>query len=299
MLKKYKHHLLVFLAGISWSTLAIFSVYASQAGINPFNQVFWRLIFGVICSFVVGVFIFKQPIKLKEKKAFGYLFLNAIFFILALTTFSASIYLGSPIAKAVALNYSYPVAVIVFSYIVFKDKPTFKNILAVFISFISLYLLLELWKVKNLTEIQLGDLFAWLNSFAFAAIIVWGTKIRKDLGLSPFITLFYSYAIAIPLLFIFSAIFSFYGSSLFSAQVMANFGRSGWLSLLGLGTISSVLPLSLMYFGAGKLKSVVTSILLLSEPIFVYIAGIILFGQQLSAWGVIGALGIIIALLLT
>lgn len=299
MLEKYKYHFLVFIAGISWSTLAVFSVFATQANINPFNQVFWRLVFGVLCSLFVGVFVFRQSLKLKDKRAFKYLFLNSIFFILALTTFSASIFLGVPIAKAVALNYSYPLAVIAFSYIVFRDKPTFKNILAVLISFVSLYFLLELWKVKDLTEIQLGDTFAWLNSFAFAAIIVWGTKIRKDLGLSPFITLFYSWLMAIPLLFILAAVSSLFGSSLFIADVKVDFGGAGWLSLLGLGTISSVLPISLMYFGAGKLKSIVTSILLLSEPIFVYVAGIILFAQQLSLWGILGAIGILIAVLLT
>lgn len=297
MIKKYKYHLLVFLAGVSWSTLSIFSALASKAGIDPFNQVFWRVTIGILSSLVVGALIFRQNFFL-EKRAYKYLVLNGFFLFCGYTTTSAAIFLGSPIAKAVALSYSYPLTVIVLSYFIFKNIPSFKNWLAVIISLVSVALLMEIWKIKSFTQINGGDLFAWLNSFAFGAIIVWGTKIRKDLKLNPFITLFYSFVFLIFFLIILGFTMNFFNLSLFNLTFRNDFDIN-WLPLIGLGTISSVLPISLMYFGSTKLKSFTTSILLLSEPVFVYFAGVFFFNQALSLWGILGVLGILISVLLT
>lgn len=295
MLNKYKYHLLVLSAGISWSTLTIFSKYASDFKIDPFNQVFWRLLIGFITSFLI-LFLVREEIKL-NKRIIKYLFINGILFVFGSTTFTASIFLGTPIAKALALNYSYPLAVVILSYMIFKDKPTGKNIFAIFLSLASIVVLMELWTVKNLTQIGAGDFFAWLNSFAYAAIIVWGIKIRKGLKLNPFVTLLGSYLFAIPLLIILGIILMFVNIPLFDPSFSTNFSLYGWLTLIGLGTVSSVLPFSLLYFGSSRLKSFTTSLLLLSELFFVYLAGVFLFGQQMSVWGILGMVGIIISVL--
>ena len=298
MFQQYKYHILVFLAGVSWSTLAIFSKYASDYKIDPFNQVFWRLLIGLFISILLSFFLSRNEIKINNRVV-KYLFINGVFFLLGFTTFAASIYLGSPIAKAIALNYSYPLAVVILSYLILKDIPTPKNILAIFLSLISVVLLMELWTVKNLTQISLGDLFAWLNSFAFAAIIVWGTKIRKELKLNPFFILSGSWFFSIPLLIILGTFLQSVNIPLFNPSFKLDFPTNGWLSLIGLGIISSVLPISLMYFASSKLKPFVTSILLLSEPIVVYLAGVALFNQTLSIWGILGMVGIMISVLLT
>lgn len=294
---QFKYHSLVLSAGISWSTLAIFSKYASDFRIDPFNQVFWRLLIGFITAFLLSIFFFGKETKLNQR-VIKYLFINGILFLLGFTTFAVSIYLGSPIAKAVALNYSYPLAVVILAYFIFKDLPTIKNIFAVFLSLISIAVLMELWTVSDLTKISLGDLLAWLNSFAFAGVIVWGTKIKKDLKLNPFFILFGSWFFAIPLLILLGATLQLLNIPLFNPYFRLNFSVYEWLSLIGLGTVSSVLPISLMYFGAAKLKSFTTSLLLLSEPICVYLAGVLLFGQQLSVWGILGIIGITISVLL-
>src|SRR3990167_10109882 len=298
LVSQFKYHLLVLSAGISWSTLAIFSKYASDLRIDPFNQVFWRLLIGFITALLIATVFFRKEIKFNQK-IIKYLLLNGFLFVFGFTTFAASIYLGSPIAKAIALNYSYPLAVVILSYLILKDIPTPKNILAIFLSLISVVLLMELWTVKNLTQISLGDLFAWLNSFAFAAIIVWGTKIRKELKLNPFFILSGSWFFSIPLLIILGTFLQSVNIPLFNPSFKLDFPTNGWLSLIGLGIISSVLPISLMYFASSKLKPFVTSILLLSEPIVVYLAGVALFNQTLSIWGILGMVGIMISVLLT
>lgn len=298
MFSKYKYHLSVFFAGVCWSTLAIFTQFSVSENISSFNQVFWRLIFGAISSLLMAIFVFKQKSIFLNKKSFIYLLINGVIFFLGFTTFSAAIYLGSPIAKAIALNYSYPIAVVLLSYFVFKHLPSKKNILAIVISLISVALLMELWKVKNISQINIGDVMAWLNSFAFAGIIVWGTKIKKELKLNQFLTLFYSWFFSLLLLIPFSLLMKITNIPIFQYNLSVDFSINLWLLLIGLGTISSTIPLSFMYFGSSKLKPFATSILLLSEVVCVYMAGIFLFGQTLSIWGVLGMIGIMISVLL-
>jgi drug/metabolite transporter (DMT)-like permease len=255
------------------------------------------MVIGFITSLLLSFFLIRNQIKF-NKRIIKHLFVNGIFYVLGFTTFAASIFLGAPLAKAIALNYTYPLAVVILSYLIFKDVPTKKNIFAIFLSLASIVVLMELWTVKNVTQISAGDLFAWLNSFAYAGVIVWGTKIRKELKLNPLIILLGSYLFAIPILILLGVFLTFVNFPLFNPSLKTIFSPLGWLTLLGLGTISSVLPFSLLYFGSSRLKSFTTSLLLLSEVVFVYLAGVLLFGQQMSVWGIIGMIGIIISVLL-
>lgn len=297
MLSKYKYHSLVLLAGISWSTLAILTQYATQGHISSFNQVFWRLLFAASSSLIIAFIFFKSTIVVGRKE-YTYLLANGFLFFLGLLTFTGAIYVGTPIAKALALNYSYPIAIIVFSYFVFKHIPSRKNILAVVLSLISIVLLTEVWKINNIMQIHIGDLLAWLNSFAYAGIIILGTKIKRDVKINQFLVLFYTWFFSLLFFIPFSLILRQLNIPLFEFDLTTHFSNTQWLILIGLGTISSTLPVSLLYYGFSRLKPIVSSILLLSELVCVYLAGIILFGQQLSIYGIIGMIGIVISVLL-
>lgn len=295
---RFKYHVSVLLAGISWSTLAIFTKYSVQENIPSFSQVFWRLVISAFSSLLIAIIILKQKPLITDRKSLVYLLVNGLFFFFGFTTFAGAIYLGSPIAKAIALNYSYPIAVVLLSYMVFKHKPSIKNIFSITLSLISVVLLMELWRVKNIAQINIGDVIAWLNSFAFAAIIVWGTKIKKEIKIGQFLVLAYSWFFSLLFFIPFGLAMNFFGISLFQFNAQINFSINAWLLLIGLGTIGSTVPLSLMYYGSSKLKPLATSILLLSEVICVYLAGIVLFGQQVSLYGILGMVGIMISVLL-
>jgi len=297
MLKKYRFHALIFLAGLSYSFLAVFTAALSKQGIDAYNQVFWRLTIASIIVFFVGKYVFKQKMII-DVKQFKYILVNSLLFVFGFSTFAASVYLGTPIAKAIALNYSYPITVVFLAYIFFKDKPNLKNIIAIFISILSVGLLLEVWKIQNVSEIHLGDLLAWINSFLYGSIIVWGTKIRKDTKLNPFVMLFYTLLTAIPGLLVLGTITRYFNLSFFNYSLRLNFSTISWFSLAGLCMMGTVLPYILIYSSVTKLKPLVTSILLLSEPLFVYLFGILFFNQYLSFWGLLGMLGIMVSVVL-
>ena len=293
----FRDYLLLLFAGFSFSSLAVFSELATRLSIDGFNQIVWRALFAMILSGIAAFLFYKQSIRLTANEL-THMLVNGLLLAGGISTFSLGIYLGSPIAKAVALNYAYPLVVIVGSYLLFKEKPTVKGWVAVVISLVSVAILLEVWNIQNLFTLNIGDMLELLNSVFYGALIVYGKKISTDTNLHPLKSLFYSYLVATPCLFILGLFIIHVldiptiGTSLQWLTIPQN------LTLLGLAAFGMVLPLALMYTAISRVKAYVAGILLLTEPLWVYIFGLLLFQQALSIWGLLGMLGIIIAVLL-
>jgi len=294
----YKYHIYILIAAFSFSGLTIFTALLTKYGLDPFNQVFWRIIIGAVLCLILAKFVFKQSIRVNKREALILLF-NSFIFVFGYTTFTGAIYAGAPLAKAVALNFSYPIPVVLLSYILFKEKPSYKNILAIILSTLSIPILLEIWKVKDVTQIGLGEFLAWINSFAYAGIIVWGTKIRRSTELHPYVSLFYTLTFSIPILLLTIYLLNVNGINFYVLNIKTlQVSAPQWIYLLLLALSSSVIPIALIYFAASKLKTQVSSILLLTEAVWVYIFGYLIFGQGLSIWGLAGTLGIMLSVIL-
>lgn len=296
--KNHKYHVYLLVAGFVFSGLTVFSAILTKQGVDPFNQVFWRVIFGTLFCLILAVFVFRQDLKVGRYEIL-LMVINSLWFIFGYTTFTGAIYAGAPLAKVVALNYAYPVPVLILSYLFLKEKPTLRSLAAVVISAISVTVLLELWKIHNLSQIGLGEFLAWVNSFAYAGIIVWGTKIRKSTNLNPFVTLFYTLLLSLPILLISVYILNSQGINFYLLRIKTvGLTLSNWANLILLALSSSVIPIALIYFAASKVKAQAASILLLTEVIWVYLLGYFLFGQSLSVWGILGGLGIMLSVIL-
>src|SRR3989344_4919166 len=290
--KLNKYHGIVLLSALSWSTLAIFSQLLTYQHVDAFTQVFWRLTFGAIVAGIT-LLIFKQQIRFK-KENISCLFINSLLFLGAYTTFSLAVFLGTPIAKVLALNYAYPLAVVILSYLLFKDLPTKKQFIAITLSIISISLLLEVWNIHEFSQIRLSDLFAYINSFFFAGMIVYGKKIKTDTKLNPLQIMFITLLLTIPELFILAFLIHV---PQFLPIINLHLTAASWMLLLCIGSFSTVLPVVLLYVGISHIKAQVASILLLTEPVWVYILGILLFDQLLTVWGLLGMLGILVSAL--
>lgn len=293
--EKYKYYLSLFGAALCYTFLVLSSAYLSKIHINLFEQVFWRLLLGTLFAGLICAF--QSDFKI-EKREIKYLLINTFIFLAAFITFAGGIALGTPIAKAVALNYSYPLIVIFLSYLLFKELPALKHLIAIIISLLSVGLLIEVWKIKNLSQIELGDFVAWLNSWFYGAILVFGRKLRLSTNLKPFKTIFYSHLFALPLLFMVSFIFVFFDTQFLAIQIHLDFSFQNWLIIIVSTFFGSIAPLALIYIAISKVKPVIASLILLTEPLWVYIGGLLFFDQSLSLMPLIGIFGIISAVLL-
>lgn len=291
--KLNKYHGIVLLSALSWSSLAVFSQLLTYQHVDAFTQVLWRLTFGATVAGIALV-VFKQQIRFK-KENISCLFINSLLFLGAYTTFSLAVFLGTPIAKVLALNYAYPLAVVILSYLLFKDLPTRKQFIAITLSVISILLLLEAWNIHGFSQIRVSDFFAYINSFFFAGMIVYGKKIKTDTKLNPLQIMFITLLLTIPELFILAF---FIHVPQFLPIINPHLATASWITLLCIGSFSTVLPVVLLYIGISHIKANVASVLLLTEPVWVYIFGFLLFHQLLSIWGFLGMLGVLVSVLL-
>lgn len=297
MINSYRNHVYVFLAAFGFSLLTVLSLVLTNQRIDVFNQVIWRMAMGSLAAFLIARFGFRQQLSLSYAEV-KLLAIQSLVLIFAVMTFSGAIYLGTPIAKAVMLNYAYPLSVVLFTYLVFRELPSRRQWLAIGLSLVSLVFLLEVWTVDSLTQFHPGDVLAFLHSIFYAALIVWGAKIRKTTHTSSLKIVAYSFLAAIPGIVLFGYLFRLLGFSLYAAPLRFDFSAVTWLTFLAISLFGSTVPTALAYAALSKLKPYLATVLLLTEPVWVYLFGLFLFGQQLSIWGILGGVGILASILL-
>lgn len=298
MYKKYQYHLSLLLAGFCYSFLEVFSVVLSKMQVPVFNQVFYRCLFGVVTGSIVFKTVFKVDLKVSRKEL-KYIFINSLILLGGFTTQSLIFFLGTPIAKGVALIYSYPLSLVILSFLILKDMPTRKQLLALFISLISIGILLEIWRIKNLAQISMGEIMAIVNAVFYSLIIIWGKITRTRIPrLHPMKNTAYSLLFLIPLLITVGGILNLFGLPIIKPDITVSFPIKTWATLLGIGFLGTILPMSFLYTGLSMVKPNIAGFFLLTELIWATIWGAILFSQPLSIWGIAGILGIIISVLL-
>lgn len=112
-------------------------------------------------------------------------------------------------------------------------------------------------------------------------------------------TVSYSLFLLIPQLWILGFILNqVFGIQTLKPYFTLNLPLISWFTLLASGFISTTLPINFLYSGLSKVKPNIASLLLVTELAWVSILGFILFGQTLTGWGILGIIGITLAVLL-
>lgn len=117
---------------------------------------------------------------------------------------------------------------------------------------------------------------------------------RTETHLNPYQSLFFTLLFMIPLLFLLASLLRM---PFFIPRVHFNLPIISWLTL-GLAAIATATPLVLLYISISKINTIVVSVLLLTELVWTYIFGLVLFQQSVTLWGALGIIGIMISILL-
>lgn len=293
----FTYHFIVVIAAVLWGTVSLFSGLLTREHVDVFSQILYRALFGVIFAFIFARFVFKQNLAL-QKTELKIIALNSLFTLGGWTFFMISIFLGTPIAKATVLMYTYPIYSVILSYIFLKEKPAVKNIVGILFSFISVLILLEVWKIQNLTLLHPGDLFALIDAIFTALVIVYGRKIRTETKINSFKLFTYTLLFMIPLLFIFGLLLKTMGIDIIDPVINISLTPNAWAYAIGIGAFGTAFTFPLLYIGLGKVKTLTANILLLFEVAASYMFGVIFFAEHLSPWGIIGMIGILLSTLL-
>jgi drug/metabolite transporter (DMT)-like permease len=290
----------VALAGISFGTIPIFAALLREQNISVALQVFFRL---AVTAIILAPFMWhftRHKLKDTNRGNWLILFANGLLIFAAFFTYIFSIALGTPVGKAVLLVYIYPVFTVLLGVIFLKESMDRTRALSIVLAMSGAAIVMEFWAIGNVAGIRAGELLAICNSFFSACIIVLGRYIGRDnKRVHPLSVTFFSFVFALIWLAAATFILRFSSLQIISLSVRLNLNTTALPYLMGIAVISTLMPYLLLYFGLTKIEATTASILLLLEPVSVFIMGKVILSEPIKLPQIIGGSCILVAVYLT
>jgi drug/metabolite transporter (DMT)-like permease len=257
----------------------------------PLGVATWRFLFGVLTLLGIlfirnrkEVFLFKFT-----KKEWWYLFLTAFFGIfLTIYFFNVGLKTTSAINGSLIIATA-PAITGVLSFFLLKQKLTFKQWLAIAISFIGVIIILVKGDITKLFELkfEIGDIYILLMAivFSYSQIIVSKYLAHIDAikmtGIASFFAL---------------VLFSIFSIPELAANPIPT-AASFWWSVLFMGILGSGIAYAAFYYCVVKLGTTISALSMNLIPFFAVLLAFP-FGEKLHSVQILGGLIIIIGLIL-
>ncbi len=273
------------LATLGFSFILVFSTVLKHSGMSSFEQLFFRLNFGLLILFFI--LLLKRECRFIRAKDTP--FFVAIGFIYSIFTLSgmSSIAFGTPIAVAVALIYTQPIFTAIISYMTGKEKVTPLRLGIIFLGVSGAFLLTSS-QTMNL-QINLGIILPIMASLFYAIYLWLKREASRNQEYTPYQVLFNTFLIAIPfLLFVWLVLRNLSANPLFTGIIIPNEWQL--LLLIGFAAFSTVLPYGLLNFvEPEEISPTSEGLLLLGDPLLHTLWAILFFNQYVSTLQYLGA----------
>jgi drug/metabolite transporter (DMT)-like permease len=217
----------------------------------------------IIAAITILCVLRKPDLKLTRDKLFG-----AIAYALTVILFvSANKYTSA--ANAILLQYSAPIYVAIFGYIVLKEKATFKDWLT--ISFVIIGMIL--FFIEDINGGNLfGNILAILSGVAFAFTAIF---MRKQKNANPLESILWG-----------NIITAFIGLFFMFSGTMPN--TKGWIALILLGTVQLGVSYILYSYAIKEVTALEATIIPVIEPILNPVWVFVILGEIPGTWALIG-----------
>lgn len=267
-------YFLIFISASAFGLMPIFALFAYDSHVSVTTLLFLRFLFAAILFFIY--LFFKNGLSfISKKQIVSLILLGGVLYTLQ-STFYFSAVKFIPASLAALLLYLYPVFVTILSFFVNKEK--IKK--SVFVSiFISLFGMVFVLGSPNGNYNVKGILLAFGAAIVYSIYIIVGGRITSTLSpllTSAFISLFAS--------------ISFLCFGTFTNSINLNIGISGWISILCIALISSVIAMTAFFAGIKITGPTKGSILSMVEPVVTTIFSTFLFHDQMSFMQILGGL---------
>ncbi len=294
----------LFIAGLCFGTIPIFSAFLRDYGASSLEQTVNRLLIGAIFSINVLLFSLinkKEQMKLSlGKKTQTTYALQGLIMPLMIIVYLSSVSVGTPVGEAALLVQIHPFVTLFLGWLILKEEISKMKIGSLFMAFFGIFLLTKPWELKVLSSL-LGDLFALLNGVFYALYILAGTysaKYRKNI--SSFISInwviIWAILFGIPLVLITSLLP--FPETVVRLSFLSMISPHIFIFSLLLTMVGSFLPYSLIMLSSPHVESSKASIILLVEPIGAIIFGSLFLQEHISIWYLLGGTMILFAVLL-
>ena len=176
------------IAVLLWSTVAtVFKI--ALRNLQPFELMLYSSVFSTITLFIAVIikqkFINFKYLKIKDYLLFAFLGLLVPFGYYSIL-FKAYDLLPAQIAQAI--NFTWPIAIVILSVIIKKEKLSILQFAAIFISFIGAYVVISGGNFNNIINFNIQGII-----YAFLSVFIWATYwlINKELNYDMSIALFF------------------------------------------------------------------------------------------------------------
>lgn len=264
---KSKSLLFVFACIILWAFIPVVSRFG-QVNLDNFQFLFWSslLSFAVLLSTTIfsgRVFEFKNYNKKSFSTALGLGFLGTFLYYLLL-------YFGYANAKGLevlVIQYTWPIFIVIFSFFFLKEKISLRNIIAIILGFIGVFVVLT---KGNFSAVNLSNLSTDFIVLFAASVFGLFSVLSKKVNFEPFS--------ATTLFFLSATLFSFIAMLLFSHFAMPS--KNELIPILGNGIFINGFSYILWLKGLSYAKASFIAPFVFLTPILAAIL-IVLFFQEI------------------
>lgn len=277
-------------AGVSFSLTAVFSTMLKNMGIPSMEQGFFRI---SVTALVLGAVLLLRPeIRSVRRVDVKFFIVNGLFGVaLSISAYLSAIALGTPVAVAVTLSYLQPMFSVILARLFLAEGISATKVVAVVASIVGASIVSGLWQIFGTTTSipVIGAVLATMNGFFYSVYIIVGRLSGSNRSYNYATTMFYSFFFAtiwvVPVWLIMGVTIN---SPIVSGFVL-NLTLDSWALILMLIFLGTLLPYGLLAMGLRKVRASRAGIILLIEPVSVFIEGVLILGQPLTPWGLAGA----------
>jgi len=205
--KKYNAYINLTLCVLLWASIPV-ATKKILVELDSLQTLFYSTI---LSTLVLGLMLIFQK-KIGDLKKYNKSQYSSMFFLGFLGNYMYYVFLYGALSKTTAsegfiLTYTWPILVLILSFVILKDKVTLQKLVGILISFFGIIIITTKGNISafNLTNLQ-GDILALSGAFVFALFSVLGKKFNFDKTISVFIYFLSALIFIIPTVLIFSKI---------------------------------------------------------------------------------------------
>ena len=270
--------ILIAISAASFGTLAIFGRYAYNDGMNIYTVLFLR--FGVSASFMTVILLLRKEhfphgkilVQLVGMGALGYVG-QSFMYMTAINYASAGL--------VALLLYLYPFFVAILATIFLHEKITRIKVIALILALFGTAL-----TVGPVSGMLIGALMAIAAALIYSIYIIVGTNVMKHVSPVQSSTVIFASAGAV------------YGLLTLANGAHFPVSNSGWLAMLGIIIISTIIPVVTFLAGLERIGPTNAAMLSTLEPIVTVLLAAWLFGDKLLPIVMLGGGLILVAVIL-
>lgn len=274
-------------SALAFGMLPILLSLISSANTGAAMQVLARLVICVLFLFGWNL-IFRNGVLPAQHERDPWLILfNGFTLLAAFLTYNISIKLGTPPVKAILLVYTSPIITIFMSALFLGEKLNAYRVLATIAGVAGVFVAMGFWRVEGLLEFGTGDFFALGNSLFTTLLLILGRRTSIYRDTHPLVSLQWSLTAALVLAILIGIpVWRIAPDSMDLWEI--SFTRNTLFALVGLGLFGTVLPYVLLYSGLRHLQASRSALVLLLEPVTVFVLQMIILRQPVEWWQVVG-----------